>query len=147
MNAPVLEVENLNVRFTTRRGVVQAVREVSIRVGHGETLGIVGESGSGKSVAMQAVMGLIAPPGEIAGGDIRWRGESLLGPAGRRRLEKVRGKEMSMIFQDPMTSLNPVLTVGAQLTEVLRHHLGMTRTQAWRRAEELLDLVRIAAPA
>ena len=146
MNAPLLEIENLSVRFTTRRGVVQAVREVSLHVGHGETLGIVGESGSGKSVAMQAVMGLIAPPGEIAGGDIRWRGATLLGQ-GRRRLEQVRGKEMSMIFQDPMTSLNPVLTVGAQLTEVLTHHLGMSRAQAWSRAEELLDLVRIAAPA
>ncbi len=146
MNAPLLEVENLSVHFTTRRGVVRAVREVSLHVEQGETLGIVGESGSGKSVAMQAVMGLIDAPGEICNGDIRWRGRTLLGEAGRRRLQEVRGNRMSMIFQDPMTSLNPVMTVGAQLVEVLVRHLKMPPVQAWRRAEELLALVNIGAP-
>ncbi len=146
MNVPLLEVENLSVHFTTRRGVVRAVRDVSLQVAQGETLGIVGESGSGKSVAMQAVMGLIDAPGEICAGDIRWRGQTLLGSVGRRRLEEVRGRRMSMIFQDPMTSLNPVMTVGAQLVEVLVHHLAMTQAQAWSRAEELLALVNIGAP-
>jgi peptide/nickel transport system ATP-binding protein len=144
---PLLDIENLKVHFATPGGTAEGVRDVTIHVGHGETLGIVGESGSGKSVTVQAVMGLISPPGTIAGGDIRWCGSSLLGAEGRRLQQRVRGKELSMVFQDPMTSLNPVFTIGDQIAEVLRHHLGMTRRQAWRRAEELLDLVHISAPA
>jgi peptide/nickel transport system ATP-binding protein len=143
---PLLEIENLVVHFTTRSGMVQGVRGVNLHVGHGETLGIVGESGSGKSVTVQAVMGLITTPGEIVSGSIRWKGKSLLGPGGREYLEKVRGKEITMIFQDPMTSLNPLFTVGTQITEVLRHHMGMEKKQALRRAVELLELVDINAP-
>ncbi|MCD4677794.1 MAG: ABC transporter ATP-binding protein, partial [Desulfobacula sp.] len=111
-----------------------------------ETLGIVGESGSGKSVSVQAVMGLIGSPGQIEGGDIRYKGRSLMDKAGKKYVRKVRGKEISMIFQDPMTSLNPVFTIGTQVTEVLHHHMGMDKGQARLRAIELLKLVDINAP-
>ncbi len=143
---PLLEVENLVVNFYTRGGVVQASRGVSFQVGHGETLGIVGESGSGKTVAVQAVMGLISSPGRIEGGDIRFNGRSLVDPAGRKYVRQVRGKEISMIFQDPMTSLNPVFTIGTQITEVLCHHMSMDKGPARLRAMELLELVDINAP-
>ena len=143
---PLLEIENLIVHFTTRSGIVQGARGVNLHVSHGETLGLVGESGSGKSVTFQAVLGLITTPGEIVAGDLRWKGRSLLGAGGRDYLNKVRGKEITMIFQDPMTSLNPVFTIGTQITEILCHHLGMDRRQARSRAIELLDLVNISAP-
>ncbi len=144
--APLLEVDNLVIHFYTRGGVVQGSRGVSFHVDYGETLGIVGESGSGKSVSVQAVMGLINTPGCIESGDIRFKGRSLLDRSGASYVRKVRGKEISMIFQDPMTSLNPVFTVGTQITEVLRHHMGMNSRQARRRAVELLELVDINAP-
>ncbi len=143
---PLLEVENLVVHFTTRSGIVQGARGVNLHVNFGETLGLVGESGSGKSVTFQAVMGLITTPGEIIAGDIRWKGRSLFSFEGKQFLQKVRGKEIAMIFQDPMTSLNPVFTIGTQIGEVLRHHLKMTKTQARVRAIELLELVNISAP-
>ncbi len=142
----LLEIEGLVVHFTTRGGIVQGARGVDLHVGYGETLGLVGESGSGKSVTVQAIMGLISTPGEIVAGDIRWKGRSLLGSRSGDYLRQVRGKEISIIFQDPMTSLNPVFSIGTQITEVLRHHLGMSRKQAWSRAVELLDLVDISAP-
>ena len=145
-NAPLLEVENLLVHFYTRGGIVQGARGVSFHVGYGETLGIVGESGSGKSVSVQAVMGLIGSPGKIEGGDILYMGQSLLDESGRKYVRKVRGKEISMIFQDPMTSLNPLFTIGTQITEVLHHHMGMNKSQARERAIELLRLVDINAP-
>jgi peptide/nickel transport system ATP-binding protein len=145
-NGPLLEVDNLLVHFYTRGGIVQGARGVSFHVDHGETLGIVGESGSGKSVSVQAVMGLIGSPGIIEGGDIRFMGRSLLDESGRKYVRRVRGKEISMIFQDPMTSLNPVFTIGTQITEVLRHHMGMNKNQARKRAIELLGLVDINAP-
>ncbi|MEZ5669098.1 MAG: ABC transporter ATP-binding protein [Alphaproteobacteria bacterium] len=145
-DAPLLEIEDLRVHFMTRRGTVEAVRGVSLAVGPGETLGIVGESGSGKSVTAQAAMGLVHVPGKIVGGDIRWRGHTLLGPAGRRTAAAVRGAKMAIIFQDPMTSLNPVFTVGTQITEVMTHHLKMGRKAAWDRARELMALVGINAP-
>jgi peptide/nickel transport system ATP-binding protein len=145
-DAYLLEIDNLVVHFTTRHGVVQGVRGVNLNLSHGETLGIVGESGSGKSVTVQSVMGLINVPGEIVEGDIRWKGRSLLGPAGRACLKKVRGKDIAMIFQDPMTSLDPLFSVGTQITEVLRHHMGMERKPARRRALELLEMVDISAP-
>jgi peptide/nickel transport system ATP-binding protein len=146
-HVPLLEVDHLRVEFFTRRGRVQAVRDVSFHVEPGETLGIVGESGSGKSVTAQALMGLVELPGKITGGDVRWRGESLVGPNADRVLDRVRGNEIAMVFQDPMTSLNPTFTVGFQIAEVLRRHKGMSRGDAKRRVVELLDLVGIANPA
>ncbi len=123
LTAPLLDVENLRVDFFTRRGVVQAVRGVTFHVDKGETLGLVGESGSGKSVTAQTLLGLIELPGRITGGDVRWKGESLVHDADDT-LARVRGKEIAMIFQDPMTSLNPLFTVGTQVSEVCRRHLG-----------------------
>ena len=98
---PLLKIENLIVHFTTRSGIVQGARGVNLHVSHAETLGLVGESGSGKSVTFQAVMGLITTPGEIVAGDIRWKGRSLLGAGGRDTLNKVRGKEITMITRIP----------------------------------------------
>jgi oligopeptide/dipeptide ABC transporter ATP-binding protein len=144
-HTPLLEVDHLEVQFFTRRGVVQAVRGVSFTIEKGETLGVVGESGSGKSVMAQTLLGLTELPGRITGGDVRWKGQSLVHDA-EGTLDRVRGNEIAMIFQDPMTSLNPLLTVGAQIMEVLRRHKGMNRQQARARAVELLDLVGIANP-
>ena len=144
--SPLLEIDNLRVHFTTRSGVVRAVRGVSLYIDRGETLGLVGESGSGKSVTFQSVLGLITAPGKIVGGDIRWKGQSLMGRENADTLRRVRGNEISMIYQDPMTSLNPVFTIGTQIGEVLRHHLGMNRSQARQRVIELLSMVNISAP-
>ena len=141
---PLLELNSLRVQFVTRRGIVQAVRGVSLSIAPGEVLGIVGESGSGKSVAVQAAMGLVHVPGEIAGGDIRWKGQTLLGSRGKKLGRRIRGKEMSIIFQDPMTSLNPVLTVGTQLNEVLKCHLNMRTAEANERSKQLLEMVGIS---
>ncbi len=147
MSDQLLEVEDLQVRFFTRRGLVHAVRGVSFDIGRGETVGLVGESGSGKSVTSQAIMGLIELPGQIIGGDVRWKGKSLLhGPGAAAELKRVRGNEISIVFQDAMTSLNPVFTIGSQLTEITRQHLGYSRKQAKERAIELLDLVGIPNP-
>jgi oligopeptide/dipeptide ABC transporter ATP-binding protein len=143
--APLLEVDHLQVQFFTRRGTVQAVRDVSFTIDPGETLGLVGESGSGKSVLAQALLGLTELPGRVTGGDIRWKGRSLLADGGAA-MREVRGHEMAMVFQDPMTSLNPLFTVGTQITEVMRRHLKMSRAAARARAVELLDLVGIANP-
>ena len=144
-HVPLLEVDHLEVQFFTRRGVVQAVRGVTLSIEKGETLGVVGESGSGKSVMAQTLLGLTELPGRITGGDVRWKGQSLVHDA-ESTLARVRGREIAMIFQDPMTSLNPLLSVGQQIIEVLRRHLGMNRQQARTRAIELLDLVGIANP-
>jgi peptide/nickel transport system ATP-binding protein len=143
---PLLEVDHLQVQFFTRRGTVQAVRDVSFTIDPGETLGLVGESGSGKSVTAQALLGLTELPGRVTGGDVRWKGKSLLADGGAA-LRDVRGHEIAMVFQDPMTSLNPLFTIGTQITEVMRRHLKMGRAAARARAVELLDLVGIANPA
>lgn len=143
----LLDVTGLEVKFFTRRGTVQAVRGVDLQVDAGEVVGLVGESGSGKSVTSQAIMGLTELPGRITGGDVRWKGRSLIdGRGAKAELKRVRGNEVSMVFQDPMTSLNPVFSIGSQMTEVTRRHLGFSRTQAEERAAELLDLVGIASP-
>jgi oligopeptide transport system ATP-binding protein len=141
----LLRVEDLQVEFRTDRGVVRAVDGVSFTLEPGQTLGIVGESGSGKSVTCSSIMGLVpSPPGQLSG-RIFFEGQDLraLGPKGLRRL---RGNDISMIFQDPMTSLNPYLKVGRQLTEVLALHQRLGRRAARRKAIEMLDRVGIPAP-
>jgi oligopeptide transport system ATP-binding protein len=137
----LLEVTNLNVRFQTPEGWVTAVNGISFALDKGQTLGIVGESGSGKSQAVLAMMGLLAINGE-ASGDVRFEGHDLLSmvPAS---LNKIRGNRVAMIFQDPMTSLNPYLTVERQMTEVLEFHRGMTRQHARLRSIQALDAVKI----
>jgi peptide/nickel transport system ATP-binding protein len=145
---PLLVVEGLQVDFFTRRGTVHAIRDVSFTIDRGETVGLVGESGSGKSVTAQAIMGMIELPGKIVGGDVRWKGESLVhGRHVGRTIERVRGTEVAMVFQDPMTSLDPVFTIGSQIGEILRQHRKLSRKAAAARAVELLDLVGIANPS
>ncbi|MGB7338042.1 MAG: ABC transporter ATP-binding protein [Phototrophicaceae bacterium] len=139
----LMDVKNLVVRFYTQEGTVYAVNDISYQLHEGETLGVVGESGSGKSVHSLAIMGLIpTPPGKIESGEVLFEGRDLL-QLPKEQMRLVRGKEIAMIFQDPMTSLNPVLTIGTQITESLKLHLGMNNDQSRRRAAELLDLVGI----
>ena len=141
--AHLLEVNNLVTRFYTEEGIVHAVNGISYTLNEGESMGIVGESGSGKSVGVLSIMGLIpSPPGQITNGEVILNGRNLL-KLSREEMEQVRGREMAMIFQDPMTSLNPVLTIGLQMTEGLIHHLGMSKDQAGTRAAEVLNLVGI----
>jgi oligopeptide transport system ATP-binding protein len=147
MMANLLEVDNLRTRFRTPEGTVYAVNGVSFHLKEGETLAVVGESGCGKSVTMLSILGLIPiPPGEIVSGSALYASKDLL-KMSDEELEGVRGKEISMIFQDPMTSLNPVLTVGRQITESLRTHLELDQEQANRRAASLLESVGIPDPA
>ena len=144
--ANILEVRNLTVEFDVESGVVHAVTDVSYTLGEGETLGIVGESGCGKSVHVLSMLGLVPmPPGRIVRGEVLFEGRNLL-PLGPEEVRRVRGREIGFVFQDPMTSLNPVLTIGRQLTEGVEQHLGMTHRQASARAVELLDLVHIPSP-
>lgn len=144
MATNLLEVNNLKTYFFTRSGVVKAVDDVSFVMKPGETLGVVGESGCGKSVTALSVMRLVAnPPGKIVGGEINFNGENILEKS-QDELTDLRGSKISMIFQDPMTSLNPVFTVGYQIAEtVKRHRKDVNNDQAWKRAVEMLDLVRI----
>jgi peptide/nickel transport system ATP-binding protein len=140
---PILTVDNLSVDFLTDTGWATVVQDVSFRVGAGETVGIVGESGSGKTVTSMAVMGLIPqPPGRIPSGSIKLEGVDLL-TLSKKHLEDVRGDRMSMIFQEPMTSLNPAYTVGDQIAETMRRHLGLSRKDSKRRAVEMLSRVHI----
>ncbi|WP_017305991.1 ABC transporter ATP-binding protein [Spirulina subsalsa] len=142
--SPLLQVSNLETRFYTRGGVVQAVNDISFTVNKGETLGIVGESGSGKSISMLSMLRLIpSPPGKVTGGQVWFEGRDLL-QLTDRQMRGVRGNEISMIFQDPMTSLNPVLRVERQLTEGMRRHLGVNEEEARERAIALLTQVGIA---
>lgn len=141
--APLLEVRDLRTYFHTQDGIVKAVDGVSFYVNRGETLGIVGESGCGKSVTSLSIMRLIpSPPGKIVGGQILFDGEDLL-QASEEEMRRIRGNRIAMIFQDPMTSLNPVLTVGRQITESLELHLKLSKKEARDRAIELLDMVGI----
>ncbi|GAA3173448.1 ABC transporter ATP-binding protein [Blastococcus jejuensis] len=146
-SAPLLEVDDLYVEFRTRAGVVNAVNGISYTLGPGETLAILGESGSGKSVSAQAIMGILdTPPAQITGGSIWFEGRNLLelSPEEQR---KVRGPGISMIFQDALSALNPVYSVGYQIGEMFRAHRGMSKQDAKKRAVELMDRVRIPAAA
>ncbi|AWN48517.1 methionine ABC transporter ATP-binding protein [Methylobacterium terrae] len=145
MSQPVLSVRDLRVEFATRRGVLTALDGVSFEINRGEVLGVVGESGAGKSVTGSAVIGLIDPPGRIAGGEIRLAGERIdnLPPEAMRR---VRGKRIGMIFQDPLTSLNPLYRVGRQIEETIRTHTDLSGRAARQRAIDLLAEVGIPAP-
>jgi len=141
-NAPLLEVEDLRVEFSTRRGTVYAVNGISFAIAPGETLGIVGESGCGKSVTSLAILGLLAGNGRVRSGRALFEGRDLI-KLKDRALRGIRGREIAMIFQDPMTSLNPVLTIGRQIRETLETHFDMNRKEAEARAAELIDRVGI----
>ncbi|WP_426365938.1 ABC transporter ATP-binding protein [Streptomyces sp. E-08] len=144
-NGPLLEVKNLHVEFHTRDGVAKAVNGVNYSVDAGETLAVLGESGSGKSVTAQAIMGILdMPPGKIPQGEILFRGEDMLKMSEEER-RKVRGRKIAMIFQDALSSLNPVLTVGYQLGEMFRVHHGMSKKDAKVKSIELMDKVKIPA--
>jgi oligopeptide transport system ATP-binding protein len=141
--ATLLDVKNLRTEFHTQDGVVHAVNGVSFTLDEGETLGVVGESGCGKSVSMLSVIRLIPmPPGKIPSGQVLFQGRDLL-QVDDEEIRSVRGNKIAMVFQDPMTSLNPVLTIGMQISEALELHLGMTKEQARKRAVELLEMVGI----
>ena len=141
----LLEVRDLRVGFQTPAGQVRAVNGVSFDLEQGKVLGIVGESGSGKSVTAYSVLQILEKNAEILGGSIKFRGQELIG-AGEKTLKKIRGNKISMVFQDPMTSLNPTYTVGHQLMEAILLHTGRTRRQAYERAVEMLQLVNVNEP-
>ena len=144
MARKLLSVRNLKTSFFTHVGEVKAVRGISFDVNEGEVLGIVGESGSGKSVTSLSIMGLLQYPGRVVDGEILLNGEDIL-TYGKNQMRKVRGKEIAMIFQDPMTSLNPVYTIGNQIMEMILEHEKMSRREARARAIEMLKLVGIPA--
>jgi peptide/nickel transport system ATP-binding protein len=141
----LLEVTNLQTHFPTRAGLVRSVNGVSFTISEGELLGLVGESGCGKSITALSIMRLISPPGKIAGGSIKFKGEELT-TASRERLREIRGNDVAMIFQDPMTSLNPVFTVGEQIAEALRLHRKLDKKQAWTAAIDAMREVAIPSP-
>ncbi|MCK2213592.1 ABC transporter ATP-binding protein [Actinomadura sp. ATCC 31491] len=144
-NEPLLAVDNLHVEFHTRAGVVRAVNGVSYTVNPGETLAVLGESGSGKSVTAQAIMGILdMPPARIPKGEIRFKGTDLLKLSEEARTQ-VRGQRIAMIFQDALSALNPVFTVGWQISEMFRVHRGMSKGESMKKAVELMDRVRIPA--
>jgi peptide/nickel transport system ATP-binding protein len=142
----LLSIEGLKTHFATDQGMVHAVDGVDIAIDRGETVGVVGESGCGKSVTALSVMKLVAmPPGRFAGGRILWEGRDLV-PLAQSEMQAIRAKQIAMVFQEPMTSLNPVLTVGEQIAEVIRLHEGLGRRAAMARSVEMLRLVRIPNP-
>ncbi|TYB83756.1 ABC transporter ATP-binding protein [Oceaniovalibus sp. ACAM 378] len=141
----ILDVRSLRVEFPGRHGTVTALDDISLSIEPGEILGVVGESGAGKSMTGLAVQGLLEPPGYVAGGEV-WLAGRRIDQLSDREMEKVRGAEIGAIFQDPLTSLNPLFSVGQQLTETIRLHLDMGRADARRRAIELLKEVGIPAP-
>src|SRR5258708_1613671 len=142
----LLEIRGLKTHFSTDEGMVRAVDGVSLTISRGETLGVVGESGCGKTVTAMTVLKLIhMPPGRIVAGSVLWQGRDLV-PLGADEMRRIRGKEIAIIFQEPMTSLNPVYTVGDQIAEVVRQHEGMNRRDAMDRAIEMLRLVKIPVP-
>nr|WP_191276124.1 ABC transporter ATP-binding protein [Neobacillus kokaensis] len=145
-NKPILEVKGLKTHFSTKRGVSKAVDGIDFTLHKGETLGIVGESGCGKSMTSLSILRLIpSPPGKIAGGQILFKGKDLV-TLSENEMREIRGNEISMIFQEPMTSLNPVIPVGEQIAEALRLHQKLGRKAAWDKAVEMLKLVGIPSP-
>jgi peptide/nickel transport system ATP-binding protein len=143
---PLLEVDNLSTHFDTLTGTVKSVNGLSYQLNEGQTLGVVGESGCGKSVTALSILRLVpTPPGRFAGGEIRYRGTDLL-KLSEAEMRSIRGNRISMIFQDPMTSLNPVLTVGRQIAETVQLHQRVGRKEALQRAVDMLRLVQIAEP-
>ena len=146
MTTPLLEIENLHTFFYTDNGVARAVDGVSFDVGVGETVGVVGESGCGKSVTALSILRLVRPPGRIEPGSaMRFEGRDLL-TLDERAMQHVRGNRIAMVFQEPMTALNPVFTIGDQIGEVARIHAGMSKRDAWAKAIEMLKVVGIPAP-
>ncbi len=146
MSEPLLKVENLRIELTTRDGIAPVIDDLSFELNAGEDISFVGESGCGKSMTALGIMGLLPDRiGRIASGSITFDGEDLT-TASEARLKEIRGNDISMIFQEPMTSLNPVYTVGEQIAEVLRRHQGLSKAQAWGKAIDLLDAVRIPNP-
>ena len=142
----LLDIKNLSTHFNTSAGTIKAVNDVSFELREGETLGLVGESGCGKSVTALSIMRLVpSPPGRIVSGDVIFQGQNLL-KISEEEMQNVRGRDIGMIFQEPMTSLNPVLSIGRQLREPLELHLGMTKQQSLSRSSELLELVGIPDP-
>jgi oligopeptide transport system ATP-binding protein len=146
MTNKLLEIKNLQTKFSTYAGTVSAINDVSISIGYGEAVGIVGESGSGKSVTMLSVMRLLSENGKVAAGEILFDGRDMSGLK-EREIQAIRGSEIGMIFQDPMTSLNPVFTIGNQLMEaIMRHNRRMPRKQAQEKAIDMMKLVGIPSP-
>lgn len=146
MTAPLLEVRNLRVEFPTRRGVLLALDDISFDIAPGEILGVVGESGAGKSLTGAAIIGLLDPPGRIAAGEIRLEGRRI-DKLGYEEMRRIRGRHIGAIFQDPLTSLNPLYTVGRQLIETITTHLPMSQQEARKRAIDLLEQTGIPAAA
>lgn len=144
--SPILSLQDLRTHFFTRTGVTKAVDGVSLDLGEGQTLGLVGESGSGKTVTCLSVLRLLPPGGKIVGGKILFEGRDLL-PLSENELRKIRGQQIGMVFQDPMTSLNPFLTIGDQVAEALRVHQRLPRRASLRRAVEILEKVGLPDPA
>jgi oligopeptide transport system ATP-binding protein len=138
----ILEIKNLGTHFFTRAGVVKAVNDVSFAIERGSTVALVGESGSGKSVTSLSVMRLVQPPGKIVTGQILFNGKDLV-KAGNEEMRRLRGSEIAMIFQDPMTSLNPVYTVGEQIAEAIKLHQRLAKREAWAKAVEMMQRVKI----
>jgi peptide/nickel transport system ATP-binding protein len=146
MTDALLSVRNLRVEFPTRRGVLTAIDDVSFDIMPGEVLGVVGESGAGKSLTGAAIIGLLEPPGRIAGGEILLKGQRI-DNLGAEAMRRIRGKRIGMVFQDPLTSLNPLYTVAQQLIETIRTHADISEGEARKRAVALLDRVGIPAAA
>jgi oligopeptide/dipeptide ABC transporter ATP-binding protein len=142
----LLEIQNLQTHFPTKEGIVRAVNDVSFYIDEGELLGLVGESGCGKSITALSVMRLISSPGKIVGGSVKFKGEELTS-ASENKMRKIRGNDIAMIFQDPMTSLNPVYTVGEQIAEALRLHRNLNKKDAWDGAIEAMKEVSIPSPS
>ena len=142
---PLLVVEDLETHFATGQGVRRAVDGVSFAIDRGEVLGLVGESGCGKSVTALSIMRLVSPPGRVAAGRVLFEGEDLL-IKDAERMRQVRGARIAMVFQEPMTSLNPVFSIGDQIAAAIVAHGGATRSEAWARAETMLDLVQVPSP-